>query len=156
MLDTFAKAPPRSDQPLRMPVQAVYKFTSQGDDRRIVAGRIEAGRVHGGRQGGVLARRTSRPPSRASRPSTRPAPRTEIEAGWSTGFTLAEEIYITRGEVMSHVGAPPLVSTRFRANLIWLGKKPFEKGRDYKLKLHTAARAGAHPQDQQGHRRLAR
>ena len=31
------------------------------------------------------------------------APRTTIEAGWSTGFTLTEEIYVTRGEVMSHV-----------------------------------------------------
>ncbi len=30
-------------------------------------------------------------------------PRTAIEAGWSTGFTLTEEIYVTRGEVMSHV-----------------------------------------------------
>ena len=28
---------------------------------------------------------------------------TTIEAGWSTGFTLTEEIYVTRGEVMSHV-----------------------------------------------------
>ena len=34
-LDGFRKAPPKSDRPLRMPVQAIYKFTSQGDDRRI-------------------------------------------------------------------------------------------------------------------------
>jgi bifunctional enzyme CysN/CysC len=40
---------------------------------------------------------------------------------------------------MSHAERPPLVSTRFRANLIWLGKKPFERGRDYKLKLGTVA-----------------
>src|SRR5262249_50020910 len=33
-LDGFTKAPPKTDQPLRMPVQAVYKFTSEGDDRR--------------------------------------------------------------------------------------------------------------------------
>src|SRR5262245_30415348 len=44
-LDGYVKAPPKSDRPLRMPVQAVYKFVSQGDDRRIVAGRIESGRV---------------------------------------------------------------------------------------------------------------
>src|SRR6202042_3144304 len=66
-------------------------------------------------------------------------PRSTIEAGWSTGFTLTEEIYVTRGEVMSHVERPPLVSTRLRANMIWLGKKPFIGGRDYKLKLGTAA-----------------
>jgi bifunctional enzyme CysN/CysC len=40
---------------------------------------------------------------------------------------------------MSLADKPPQVSTRFRANLIWLGKKPFQKGKDYKLKLHTAA-----------------
>ena len=73
------------------------------------------------------------------------APRTSVEAGWSTGFTLTEEIYVTRGEVMSHVDKPPLVSTRLRTNLIWLGKKPFVAGRDYKLKLGTAAVAGAAP-----------
>ena len=67
------------------------------------------------------------------------ARRTAVEAGWSTGFTLTEEIYVTRGEVMSHVERPPLVSTRLRANLIWLGKKPFVRGRDYKLKLGTTA-----------------
>jgi hypothetical protein len=38
-----------------------------------------------------------------------------------------------------HGSAPPLVSTRFRANMIWLGKKPFEKDKDYKLKIHTQA-----------------
>jgi len=41
--------------------------------------------------------------------------------------------------VLSHVEQAPLVSTRFRANIIWLGKKPFTAGRDYKLKLATAA-----------------
>ena len=46
--------------------------------------------------------------------------RKQIEAGWSTGFTLAEEVYITRGEVMSHETPAPLVSMRFRANMIWL------------------------------------
>src|SRR4029077_21026084 len=45
MLDELPKAPSKVDQSLRMPVQAVYKFTKHGDDRRIVAGRIEAGRV---------------------------------------------------------------------------------------------------------------
>ena len=38
-LDRFAPAEPASALPLRLPVQAVYKF----DDRRIIAGRIESG-----------------------------------------------------------------------------------------------------------------
>src|SRR5262249_35468390 len=53
--------------------------------------------------------------------------------------TMTEEIYVTRGEIMAHADRAPLVSTRFRANLIWLGKKPFSPDRDYKLKIHTQA-----------------
>src|SRR5262249_32193869 len=40
VLDHFSPAKPLADLPLRIPVQAVYKF----DDRRIIAGRIESGR----------------------------------------------------------------------------------------------------------------
>jgi bifunctional enzyme CysN/CysC len=136
-LDGLTKAPPRLDQPLRMPVQAVYKFTSRGDDRRIVAGRIEAGQV------AVGDRVVFSPSNKVSTIKTvegfNTPPRDRVPAGWSTGFTLTEEIYVTRGEVMSHAERAPLVSTRLRTNLIWLGKKPFVPGRDYKLKLGTAA-----------------
>lgn len=136
-LDAFEKAPPQADRPLRMPVQAVYKFVSQGDDRRIIAGRIESGRVRVGDR--VVFSPSNKVSTVKSIEGFNAPPRTQIEAGWSTGVTLNEEIYITRGEIMSHESAPPLVSTRFRANMIWLGKKPFEKGRDYKLKIHTQA-----------------
>ena len=137
ILDTFAKAPPRSDQALRMPVQAVYKFTNHGDDRRIVAGRIESGRVRVGDK--IAFSPSNKSTTIKSVEGFNTAPRTELGSGWSAGFTLSEEIYVTRGEIMSHADAAPLVSTRFRANLIWLGKKPFEKGRDYKIKIPTAA-----------------
>src|ERR1051325_11107678 len=40
-LDEFAPARPATALPLRLPVQAVYRF----DDRRIIAGRIESGRL---------------------------------------------------------------------------------------------------------------
>ncbi len=138
-LDGFIKTPPKIDQPLRMPVQAVYKFTSHGDERRIIAGRIEAGRVKVGDK--VVFTPSNKSTTVRSIESFNTAPRTEIDAGWSTGVTLSEEIYVVRGEVMSHAEKAPIVSTRFRTNLIWLGKKPFEKGRDYKLKLGTVATA---------------
>ncbi len=136
-LDAFDKAPGKADAPFRMPVQAIYKFTSAGDDRRIVAGRVEAGRVKVGDK--VVFSPSNKSATIRSVEGFNVAARTEVDAGWSTGFTLSEEIYVTRGEVMSHVERPPLVSTRLRANVIWLGKKPFTPGRDYKLKLHTAA-----------------
>jgi bifunctional enzyme CysN/CysC len=136
-MDSFEKAPPKGDRPLRMPVQAVYKFVSQGDDRRIIAGRIESGRVKVGDK--VVFSPSNKSSTVKSVEAFNAAPRAEIDAGWSTGFTLAEEIYVTRGELMSHESDAPQVSTRFRANLIWLGKKPFQQGRDYKLKIHTQA-----------------
>lgn len=136
-LDGFAKAPGKEDAPFRMPVQAVYKFTNAGDDRRIIAGRIEAGRVQVGDQ--VVFSPSNKSTTVKSIEGFNVPSRTEIDAGWSTGFTLAEEIYVTRGEVMSHADASPHVSTRLRANVIWLGRKPFVPGRDYKLKLHTVA-----------------
>jgi bifunctional enzyme CysN/CysC len=141
MLDAFPKAPGKTEAPFRMPVQAVYKFTREGDDRRIVAGRIEAGRVAVGDR--VVFSPSNKSTTIKSIEGFNPGPgaagRRSIFAGWSTGFTLAEEIYVTRGEVMSHAGSPPSVSTRIRANVIWLGRKPLVQGRDYKLKLHTVA-----------------
>src|SRR6187455_86041 len=137
LLDTLPKAPPRTDQPLRMPLQAVYKFTEHGDDRRIFSGRVEAGKVSIGDK--VVFSPSNKISTIRSIEAFNAAPRDTIEAGWSTGFTLTEEIYVVRGEVMSHVGKPPLVSTRLQTNMIWLGKKPFVTGRDYKLKLGTAA-----------------
>jgi bifunctional enzyme CysN/CysC len=136
-LDGLTKAPPKIDQAMRMPVQAVYKFTSRGDDRRIIAGRVEAGHVRVGDK--VVFSPSNKVSTIASVEGFNTPPRDRIEAGWSTGFTLAEEIYVTRGEVMSHSDRAPLVSTRLRTNMIWLGKKPFVSGRDYKLKLGTAA-----------------
>jgi bifunctional enzyme CysN/CysC len=118
-----------------MPVQAIYKFVSQGDDRRIVAGRLESGAVAVGDK--VLFSPSNKTGVIQTIEGFNTAPRTRVEAGWSTGFTLREEIYVTPGEIMSHEKDAPLVSTRFRANLIWLGKKPFQEGRDYKLKIHT-------------------
>ncbi len=136
-LDAFAKAPSKGDRPFRMPVQAVYKFASEGDDRRIIAGRVSAGMA---KVGDAVVFYPSNKTSAIKSIEVFNAPlRKEVEEGWSTGFTLTEEIYATRGEIVAHADKPPLVSTRFRANLIWLGKKPFSPDRDYKLKIHTQA-----------------
>jgi bifunctional enzyme CysN/CysC len=44
-LDLFETAGLPIDMPFRMPVQGVYKFTQDGDDRRIVAGTVETGKL---------------------------------------------------------------------------------------------------------------
>lgn len=136
-LDAFAPETPSVDAPFRLPVQDVYKFTKHGDDRRIVAGTIETGAVQPGdtlvfHPSGQRARVRSleafarTPPSRAT-------------AGEAVGLTLDDDLYLTRGELACRDGEPaPVVTTRLRASVFWLGRQPLVPGRPYLLRLGTA------------------
>ncbi len=140
-VDLFKKAPPREDKALRVPVQDVYKFNTRGDDRRIVAGRIESGRI---KVGDRVVFSPSGKGSTVASVEVFNAPATEsMQAPHCVGFTLTEQIFVERGEIASHVDSAPRVSTRFRANLFWLGRKPMQKGKSYKLKL-TTKEVGVH------------
>jgi bifunctional enzyme CysN/CysC len=133
-LDRFVSEQPAVNRPFRMPVQSVYKFTQQNDDRRIVAGTIDTGRL---RTGDEVAFYPSGKKSRVrSIEAFNRPPLHEALASESTGFTLEEQIYVTRGELAARVGEPaPLVSTRVRVNLFWLGRQPLVPRKDYTLKL---------------------
>jgi bifunctional enzyme CysN/CysC len=131
-LSAFQKEAARSEQPLRLPVQDVYKF----DARRIITGRITAGRLKVGDHL-VFSPSNKRANIRTVEAfNIEPQP-TEGQAGQSIGVTLDEQIFVERGEIASHHEHLPLVSTAFRANLFWLGKKPLEKGRKYLLRVAT-------------------
>ena len=55
-----------------------------------------------------------------------------------TGFTLEEQIYVTRGEIAAKEGEPgPEVSTRLRVSLFWLGRQAMVPNKEYLLKLGT-------------------
>lgn len=54
-LDALEPARPLAELPLRLPVQAIYKF----DDRRIVAGRIESGSLKAGDEIVIMSERGS-------------------------------------------------------------------------------------------------
>lgn len=135
VLDTlglFKKHSIRSDQALRFPVQDVYKF----DARRIIAGRITAGSLN------VGDRLIFSPSNKAATIKTieafniEPLP-TEARSGQSVGVTLDEQIFVERGEIASRQDDLPLVSTTFRANIFWLGRRPLERGKKYVLRLGT-------------------
>ncbi len=136
-LDEFAAETRPVDQPFRMPVQDVYKFTAAGDDRRIVAGSIETGTIREGDEV-VFYPSGKRSRVRSIEGFNTPA-RTSAEAGEATGFTLAEQIYVGRGELAALAGQPkPAVTTRLRVSLFWLGRHPFARKKDYLLKLGSA------------------
>ena len=142
LLDKLQKEPSPVDKPLRLPVQDVYKFTEQGDDRRIIAGRIETGRVRVGDEVVFL------PSGKRSRVKSVEAfassPGQEVQAGECTGLTLQTQVYVKPGELMVRTDErPPRSSTRLEANLFWLSPNPMVMGKRYKLKLH-AARAAAY------------
>ena len=137
MLDEFRPEPLVVDAPLRMPVQAVYKFTERSDDRRIVAGTIETGKLRVGDQI-VFYPSGKKTRVQAIEAFNRPAA-LEARAGEATGFTMTEQVYIARGEVVTHAEEPPPeVTTRLRVSLFWLGRHPLVTGKDYWLKLGTA------------------
>jgi bifunctional enzyme CysN/CysC len=131
-LGLFRKEASRERQPLRFPVQDVYKF----DARRIIAGRIANGKV---RVGDRLVFSPSNKSTlvKAIEAFNMEPVLTEATAGQSTGITLDEQIFIMRGEIVSHEDSVPLVSTTFRCNLFWMGRRPLEAGRKYLLRLAT-------------------
>jgi bifunctional enzyme CysN/CysC len=126
-------APARpADLPLRFPIQDVYKF----DQRRILAGRVEAGIL---RVGDELLFSPSNKTARVRAIESwhvNPPP-TEAHPGESIGITLDEQIFVERGEIVSHAETPPQLTTVFRAIVFWLGRTPLQVGSRYKLKLAT-------------------
>ena len=137
LLDSFESQPLPEKKPFRMPVQDVYKFTRGGDDRRIIAGTIESGQVSVGDE--VVFYPSGKSSTVKSIEGFNQPERETIGAGYSTGFTLDEQIFIKRGEVAT-LGSEkePHSSTRIKTNLFWLGKDPLTKDQEYYVKLGTA------------------
>ncbi|MFN2568870.1 MAG: sulfate adenylyltransferase subunit 1 [Candidatus Dormibacteria bacterium] len=137
MLDGFRPEPSAGEKPFRMPVQDVYKFTAQGDDRRIIVGTVESGRLAVG-DTVVFHPSGKRSRVRSVEAFNGSAPR-HAAAGSATGFTLDEQIYVSRGQIAAREGEPaPKAATRIAVSLFWLGKQPLVTGRDYILKLGSA------------------
>jgi bifunctional enzyme CysN/CysC len=131
-LDGIPQPVPASDLALRLWVQDIYKF----DERRIVAGRIESGRL---KVGDTLVFSPSNATARVSSiEAWNAAQPNEVQAGFSVGFQLDEDLFIERGHMASHPQHAPLVTNVFRARIFWLGRQPLAEGAQYKLR-HGAA-----------------
>lgn len=130
VLDGMAPAAPPLAQPLRLPIQDVYRM----GQRRLYVGRIESGRL---RIGDEVLFSPSNKTARVQSVELWPATPTEASAGQSVGITLDRPLFVERGEVASHVEHAPLLSHHFRATLVWLGTRPPERGRLYRMQLGT-------------------
>ena len=64
---------------------------------------------------------------------------TKITAGKAAGFTLEQQIYITRGQIAVRSDQKPSkVARRLRVNLFWMGHEPLSLDKDYYIKIGTA------------------
>lgn len=130
-LDAFTPPSSKEELPLRLPVQDVYKF----DRRRIVAGRVESGVIRVGdriRFSPSNHEAVVRTIERWSSPT-----RDYALPGESIGITLAEQLFVERGDIVSHIDDPPQVLTSVVTSLFWLGRRHLRTGKSYILKLAT-------------------
>jgi bifunctional enzyme CysN/CysC len=140
VLDSFSPAKPLTELPLRIPVQAVYKF----DDRRIVAGRIETGRLGVGDEIAVMPRGiTARVQSIEAWPEPGNAQLPQAaRAGRSIGFTLDRQVFVDRGDIIATVAAPAETASRLRARVFWLHEQPLAVGGTIGVRVGMAERRG--------------
>lgn len=135
-IENFKTKEAKNNRPLRFPVQDVYKFTEDNDNRRIIAGTIESGKI----QVGDKVRFS--PSGQETTIKTielfnSPILKT-VHAGHSIGFTLSDELYIKPGDLMYNQSeTAPQTSRHFKANVFWLGQLPLSLKKQYKIKLGT-------------------
>lgn len=135
-LEAFHTRDERSALAFRMPVQDVYKFTAQGDDRRIVAGTVETGRLSPGEE--VVFWPSGKRSTVSTIEALGDAP-AELVPDAASGITLDTQVFVRRGELMTKAADPaPTIARRVRANVLWLGHAPLVTGKTYLLKLGAA------------------
>ena len=119
-LDELQAPLPLDDAPLRLPVQGVYKFTEANDTRRIIAGTVDTGTL---RVGDTVVFYPSGKQTTVASIERFNRPRVEqVGAGEAAGFTMAEQVYVARGEIAARIDQPPSVAARLAVSLFWLGK----------------------------------
>lgn len=129
MLAGFTPAAPRTDAPLRLRVQDVYRFGT----RRIIAGRIESGRLA---QGDVIAVAPAGTTARVASIERWPDPGPPVAlAGESIGFTLETPVYVDRGDLITRVGEGPARALAFDVALFWLAEEPPVPGERFRVQF---------------------
>ena len=136
-LDAFQKEKPEGKKPFRMYVQDIYKFTRFGDNRRIIAGTPVTGTLRVGDE--VIFLPSGKKATVSSFEVFNATTPLELSPEQAGGFTLNEQIYVTRGEVAVKTGEDhPLVGTKIAASIFWLGKAPMVEKKEYLIRLGTA------------------
>jgi bifunctional enzyme CysN/CysC len=121
-----------ADKPFRLPVQWVNRPDL---DFRGFSGTIAGGKI---KPGDPVAVAKSGRATKVTRIVTMDGDMPEAVAGDAITLTLADEVDISRGDVLSDPQARPIVSDQFAAHLLWMADEELLPGRQYLLKLGTA------------------
>jgi bifunctional enzyme CysN/CysC len=118
-------------QSFRMPVQWVNRPNL---DFRGFSGQIAAGTV---KPGDRVKSLPSGRESTVARIVTKPDDLAEAYAGQSVTITLADEIDVSRGDILVAADDPVAVAGQFEATVVWMDDEPLPPGRSYLLKIGT-------------------
>ncbi len=118
-------------QPFRLPVQWVNRPNL---DFRGFAGTIASGSVRKGEKVRVLP---SGRESKVTRIVTMDGDLDHAVAGQAITLTLADEVDISRGDIIAKPEALPGVADQFEATIIWMSAEPMLPGRPLWLKIGT-------------------
>ena len=118
--------------PFRMPVQLVLRPDAEF---RGFAGTVGGGTIHPGDRVRVLP---SGLESTVARIVTFDGDLECAVSGQAVTLTLADEIDVSRGDVLAAPADPPAVADQLRATVVWMAEQPMLRGRSYLLRLGTA------------------
>ncbi|MBP7648762.1 MAG: sulfate adenylyltransferase subunit CysN [Phenylobacterium sp.] len=129
LLETLPVEDDLQSRPFRMPVQWVNRPNL---DFRGFSGLISTGVI---KPGDRIKALPSGRESTVERIVTFNGDLPQAVAGQSVTLTLATEIDISRGDVISIAGSPPPVADQFEATLVWMDDEAMLPGRPYLLKI---------------------
>ncbi len=131
-LETVEASGAATNRALRLPVQWVNRTA----DFRGYSGTVSSGGIRKGQAVTVLP---SGVRSRVASIVTLDGERDEAVAGNAVTVALAEDIDVTRGDVIvAQQDASAVVTDQFDAKLVWMDEQPLHAGRRYELRIGTA------------------
>jgi bifunctional enzyme CysN/CysC len=124
-------------RPFRLPVQWVNR---PNQDFRGFTGTISSGVI---RKGDKIRALPSGRTSKVARIVTHDGDLEQAVAGQSITLTLADEVDISRGDVIAAAESPPAVADQFQSTIIWMHDEPMLPGRPYLIKLGARTVTGS-------------
>ena len=121
----------RRKQPLRLPVQRAVRSSM---DFRGISGLIASGTV---RPGDRIQVQPSGRKSRVARIVVQGGDLPQAVAGQSVTLTFADELDVSRGDLICAADSPAEVADQFEAAVLWMNEAPMLRGRTYRMKIGT-------------------